>query len=337
MSALNALVIGGTGLISTGITQQLLARGARVTVYNRGLQQTVLPQGVRHIVGDRTDREAFLRAFEREMFDVVYDMIAYSPDQADDTARAFRGRCEHLLFCSSVVAYGPQAPPGVVVDERCPLEPANDYGRSKVACERTLQEAADGGAFQLTILRAGHTYGPGVAMDDQQEADSGTWDRVTRGLPVLVAGDGLGLWQSTHRDDCARLFAYAALNPKTYGQAYNATHDRVFTWRDYYREVARALDRRANVIFVPTRWLIAQDPERFDFLAQISRFHCAFSSEKARRDVPEFRPGITLEAGARQTFADMRARGAWRDSEQDVAYQQMVDRALSMGLEIEEL
>jgi uncharacterized protein YbjT (DUF2867 family) len=136
--------------------------------------------------------------------------------------------------------------------------------------------AAEGGAFEVTILRPGHTYGPGSAMDDQQESDSGTWDRVARGLPVLVAGDGLGLWQWTHRDDCALLFAHAALNPKTYGQTYNATRDEVLTWRDYYREIARALDTRAKVVFVPARWLLAQAPERFSFLAQIAQFHCAY-------------------------------------------------------------
>ena len=30
------LIIGGTGLISTGITRQLVARGDEVTLYNRG-------------------------------------------------------------------------------------------------------------------------------------------------------------------------------------------------------------------------------------------------------------------------------------------------------------
>lgn len=335
-SMLTALIVGGTGLISTGITRHLLARGAKVTMYNRGLSQPIVPTGVRHMVGDRADREAFVQAFERERFDVVFDMIAYTPEHAEDSVRAFRGRCEQLVFCSSAVTYGAKVPPQVLVDERWPLEPVCDYGRNKVACEITLQRAAEAGAFALTIMRPGHTYGPGGAMDDQQGSDGATWDRVARGQPVLVAGDGLGLWQSTHRDDCGLLFAHAALNPKTYGQVYNATRDEVFTWRGYYREVARALDARARVIFVPARWLIAQDPERFSFLAQISQFHCAYSSAKARADVPEFRARIGLEAGARETFADMRARGAWRDSAEDPGYQRIVERALALGLEIEE-
>jgi len=333
---LSALIVGGTGLISTGITRHLLARGAKVTMYNRGVSQPIVPTGVRHIVGDRADREAFVQTFERERFDVVFDMICYSPEDAEDSVRAFRGRCEQLVFCSSAVTYGAKVPPHVLVDEQWPLEPVCDYGRSKVACEVALQRAAEDGAFALTIMRPGHVYGPGGDMDDQQGSDGATWDRVARGQPVLVAGDGLGLWQSTHRDDCGRLFAYAALNPKTYGQAYNATRDEGLTWPGYYREVARALDALARVIFEPARWLIAQDPERFSFLTEISQFHNAYSSAKAKADVPEFRARIGLEAGARETFADVRARGAWRYSGEDPAYQRIVERALARGFEIEE-
>jgi len=110
----------------------------------------------------------------------------------------------------------------------------------------------------------------------------------------------------------------------------------VLTWRDYYREVARALDTRARVIFVPTAWLIVQDPKRFEFLAEISQFHGAYSSAKAKADVPEFRATIELEAGARETFADMRRRGAWRDSGADLPYQRIVERALALGFEIQD-
>jgi nucleoside-diphosphate-sugar epimerase len=196
--------------------------------------------------------------------------------------------------------------------------------------------AAERGAFQVTIARPGHTYGPGDSMNDQQENDSPTWDRVLRGLPVFCTGDGLGLWQSTHRDDVAMFFAHAALAPKTYGQAFNVMRDEVLTWRAYYREVARALDTRAELIFVPASWLIARDPQRFGFLADISQFHAAYSTTKAKAAVPEFRASIGLEAGAREVFADIRRRNAWPDSSADTKYQAMIDRALAHGFRVEE-
>jgi len=334
---LNALIVGGTGLISTGIVKHLLARGAQVTIYNRARRERSFSDEVRQIAGDRGDSEAFVATFAGQRFDVVYDMICFSPAEAEASVRAFSGRCEQFVFCSTVCTYSVETPPGVLIDETWPLEPVSEYGRNKVLCEQRFQRAAESGAFQLTVARPSHTYGPGSSLIDQQEFDSGTWDRIARGLPVLVAGDGLGLWQSTHRDDCAKFFAYAALATNTFGQAYNVTRDEVLTWRNYYREVARALDARPKLIFVPARWLVAQDPRRFAFLAETTQFHGAYSSAKAKAHVPEFRATIELEAGARETFADMRRRGAWRDSATDLAYQRLVERALGLGFEVQEL
>jgi nucleoside-diphosphate-sugar epimerase len=326
------LVVGGTGLISTGIVKALLGRGASVTVYNRGRTKGPLPAGVDVITGDRSDRAAFERAFERARFDVVIDMICFTPDDARSTIRAFGGRCEQLELCSTVCTYGAKISPSVLIDETFPQEPVTQYGRDKVASERICAEAAAAGAFALTIVRPSHTYGPGGPLIDQLEFHPSAWDRILRGLPVLVAGDGLGLWQSTHRDDCGKFFAHAALNPKTYGEAYNTTRDEVLTWRDYYRSAAAALDRRATLVSVPAQWLFRRAPDRFGFLNEITQFHGAYSSAKAKAHVPEFRAVIGFEEGARETFADMRRRQAFRDSTEDDEYQRLIDEALAFGI-----
>ena len=49
------LIIGGTGLISTGITRFLVEHGDDVTIYNRGKQNTDVPESVKKIIGDRKD------------------------------------------------------------------------------------------------------------------------------------------------------------------------------------------------------------------------------------------------------------------------------------------
>src|SRR6185436_6743271 len=123
-----------------------------------------------------------------------------------------------------------------LVDEDWPQRPITEYGRNKVACQRLFLEAGVAGRFAATIFRPSNTYGPGAPLIDQLEGSGPTWDRVLRGQLVLIADGGVALWQSTHRDDCGLLFALAALEPRTYGQCYNATRDRVFTWRDYYRQ-----------------------------------------------------------------------------------------------------
>ena len=330
---MRVLIIGGTGLISTGIVKHLLARGADITMFNRSQTERRFPDSVKRITGDRNDFEAFEARFANERFDVVIDMICYMPGQAESAARAFAGRCKQFMFCSTVCTYGVNVPRSVLVDETFTQQPISDYGNSKLWCEQTFMQAHADGKFNATIIRPSCTYGEGGRLIDNLEFEPVAWDRIEKNKPVLCAGDGLGLWVGTHRDDVGTFFAYGALNPKTYGQAYNATGDDHVTWRQWYRRVANVLERDVQLLFMPAAWIVNHDPTRFTLLAEITQFHGAYSSEKARRDVPEFKPQIAFEDGAKRTLDDVRARGAWRGSDGDELYQSMVDKALAAGVE----
>ena len=76
------------------------------------------------------------------------------------------------------------------------------------------------------------------------------------------------------------------MNPNTYGQCYNATRDRIFTWLDYFQEAGAALGKKPQIIFMPAAWIIAQDPGRFSLLREISQFHGAYTSEKSALRCP---------------------------------------------------
>ncbi|MBV8780594.1 MAG: NAD-dependent epimerase/dehydratase family protein [Phycisphaerae bacterium] len=331
---MNALVLGGTGLISTGIVKHLLARDANLTVFNRGQRASTLSPEVKQIHGNRDDLQQ-LKSLGR--FDVVIDMICFRPEQAQIDLAAFTGQCDHFIFCSTVCTYGVKVPPGVLVDETFPQEPISDYGRNKLACEKLFLQAYEQKQLNVTIIRPSHTYGPGSPMIDQLDFDASSWDRIERGQPVLCGGDGLGLWVSTHRDDCGKLFAYGALNPKTFGQCYNATRDQQFTWADLYRQTAAAMGKPADVLFMPSAWIIGHDPQRFGLLREITQFHGAYSSTKAKRDVPEFTCKIDYPNGAADTLEDIRRRGAWKDSSKDELYQRMVEKAIDMGIQPQRL
>jgi len=329
---MRVLIIGGTGLISRGIVKHLLARAAEVTVFNRAQREDTLPGDVKRHTGDRNQFVDFERQFAATRFDAVIDMICFTPEQADSVVRAFGGRCEQFIFCSTVCTYGTKMPPQVLVDESFPQEPISGYGRNKLACEQIFRRAHEERRFQVTIVRPSSTYGAGAPLIDNLEPNAKAWDRIERGQPVLCAGDGLGLWQSTHRDDCGKFFAYATLNSRTYGQDYNATRDEVLIWREYHRQAAAALGRTAQLIFMPAAWIVRHDPQRFGLLHEITQFHGAYNSSKARRDVPEFVCEIDLTTGARETFTDLRRRGVWRDSQADALYQSMVNEALAQGV-----
>ncbi len=328
---MKVLILGGTGLISTGIVKHLLARKANISILNRAQRENTLPPEITQITADRSDFSA-LESAASQNFDVVIDMICFNPDQAEADLRAFTQRCHHFIFCSTVCTYGTKIPPTVLIDESFPQQPISDYGKNKLACEQIFLRAHHDQKLNTTIIRPSSTYGPGGHLIDNLEFNPASWDRIERNLPVLCAGDGLGLWVSTHRDDVGKLFAYAALNPKTYGQSYNATRDQNFTWRDLYQQAASTLGKPANLLFMPAQWIIDHDPKRFNLLKEITQFHGAYSSQKAKRDVPEFRCEIDYRQGAKQTLEDLKRRNAWRDSTADNLYQSMIDKALSLGI-----
>ncbi len=328
---MRVLIIGGTGLISVGVVRHLLQRSAQVTMLNRGQRGGEIPPGVEVLRADRDDEAAMTAAIGGRRFDTIIDMVCYRPQQAEMAVRLFAGRCTQYIFCSTVCTYGVKIAPGVLIDETFPQEPTTGYGREKMEAEKVFLRAGAQGAFAATIIRPSHTYGPGGPLIDQLEFNPVAWDRIERGLPVLCAGDGLGLWQSTHRDDVGKMFAHAVLEPRTYGQDYNAVRDEVFTWRDYYRQVGEALGKPARLLFMPAEWIVRHDRNRFNFLDCLTRYHGAYSAAKARRDVPAFCCTIGFTEGAAETLADLRRRGAIRPS--DDAYQAIVDAAIAFGTE----
>jgi nucleoside-diphosphate-sugar epimerase len=329
---MRVLIIGGTGLISRGVIRHLLARSAEVAMLNRGRRLEGFEfKDVEQISLDRENLPEFERVGQRN-FDVVIDMICFTPAQAEMDVRAFGGRCGHFIFCSTVCTYGTKIPGGVLVDETFKQEPISEYGRNKLAAETVFRAAHAKGTMPCTIIRPSHTYGPDIPLIDNLEPDPVAWDRIQRGLPILCAGDGLGLWVTTDRDDCGKLFAYAAMNPQTFGQDYNATRDHVFTWRDYLAEVGAALGKAVHVLFMPADWIVSHDPRRFNLLKEITQFHGAYDSSKARRDVPQFNCEIDFVRGATRTLDERRHRKLWRSCENDPVYESMIQKALSLGI-----
>ena len=327
------LILGGTGLISVGIVKHLLAGMHEVTMVNRGKRENVLPSEVSIIHADRSNPMELENAVEGKKWDVVIDMICFTPAQAEQDVLLFARKCDHFIFCSTVCTYGVKIPNSIIIDETFPQEPISGYGKNKLLCEKIFLQAHAEAKFNVTIIRPSHTYGPGSQLIDNLEPDSVAWDRIEKGKPVICAGDGMGLWVSTYRDDVGKLFAGACLNDQTYGQCYNATRETVLTWREYYRQVSYAVGKRAKVLFLPASWIIQRDPKRFGLLAEITQFHGAYTSAKARRDVPIFDCVTELRDGAEKTLLDQRRRGAWRNSDNDETYEAMVATALSIGVE----
>jgi len=325
---MKVLIIGGTGLISTPITQMLIDRGDEVTLFNRGQRTARMAHFSGHVRELRGDRRAFgtfeAQVREAGMFDCVIDMIGFHPDEVESAVRAFRGRCGQYIFCSTVDVY---ARPSFhhPYREGGPLHALSDYGREKIACERILMEAHDDRAFPVTLLRPAHTYDDTGIIHHSLGRSTALLDRIRRGRPVIVHGDGQSLWVSAHAIDVAGGFVGAIGNTRAYGRGYHLPGEEWLTWDGYHRVIADALGvTLPELVHIPTDLLARLAPGRSGVCEVNFQYPNIFDVSAAREDLG-YRYTVPVARGFGRIVAHLEATGGITDSDAEPYYDQIID------------
>lgn len=305
-------IVGGTGNISTSITRLLLAQGHDVTVYNRG-QRGGVPEGARVLAGDRQDRAAFEAVMQAERFDAAIDMICFTAEDAASSVRAFRG-VGHFVQTSTVCTYGIQYD-YLPVTEDHPLRPITDYGRNKVAADAVFMAAYYTEGFPVTIIKPSTTFGPQWNLLRQIAWEAAWVDRVRKGKPIAVCGDGSAIHQFLYVDDAALGFAGVLGKAHCLGQTYNLVRHGFTCWADYHCTAMQVLGREVELVGVPLATLLAADVPNVGICKEIFAHNTYYSCEKMMRDVPEFRPQISLADAMTRVLDAMDRHGRVPDSD----------------------
>jgi nucleoside-diphosphate-sugar epimerase len=295
-------IVGGTGNISESIVKLLLAQGHEVVCINRGSSGTV-PEGVRCIKMDRHDHGKFEKTMQAERFDAAIDMICFTAEDASSSLRAFRG-VGVFVHCSTVCTYGIKYD-WLPATEDHPLRPISDYGRNKVAADEFYLEAHSREKFPVVIIKPSTTYGPRLGLLRQVSWDFSWLDRIRKGKPIIVCGEGNAIHQFLHVDDAALGFAGVLNNPNCIGQTYNLVRRECITWADYHRTAMKVIGREVELVGIPFAKLTSFDIPNFGITEDIFAHHVFYSPEKLMRDVPGFQPRITLEAGMTRVLASL--------------------------------
>jgi nucleoside-diphosphate-sugar epimerase len=229
--------------------------------------------------------------------------------------RAFRG-VKQFVQCSTVCTYGVEYD-WLPVTEDHPLRPITDYGRGKVAADAVFLRAYYENGFPATIIKPSTTYGPRMGLLRQVAWEFGWIDRVRKGKPILICGDGKALHQFLHVDDAALAFAGVLGKAQCIGQTYNMVRRGFVTWEQYHRLAMKVLGREVELVGVPLNDLMALDAKRFDICNKIFGHNVYYGAERLFRDVPEFQPCVSLEDGVRRVLEAMDHEGRIPDSDKE--------------------
>ena len=306
---LRILVLGGTGVISSGVVRRAVEAGHEVTVLNRGLNRAGAvhepPAQVRTLVADLRNDASVRAAVGAEEFDVVASFLAFVPEHVRQDLDLFAGRTGQYVFISSASAY--QTPPArLPIVESTPLRnPFWQYSRDKIACEDLLVAEYRDKGLPVTIVRPSHTYDATLVPFD------GGWtviERMRRGLPVVVPGDGTSLWTLTHTRDFARAFVGLLGDPRTLGQAFHITADHGIPWNELYTTLGRAAGVEPSLVHVPSDRIAALDPEVGAGLLGDKAHSMVFDNSLVRSIVPGWHATTPFVQGAREIVE-------WHDAE----------------------
>ncbi|WEX91695.1 NAD-dependent epimerase/dehydratase family protein (plasmid) [Sinorhizobium garamanticum] len=202
-----ALVTGGSGYFGQVLTEQLLEQGTHVRVFDLNLPDFSHPN-LEFFKGTILDRNAVKQALSG--IDKVFHNIAQVPlakeidlfwsvnsggtqiivDEAVATG------IEKFVYTSSSAVFG--APELNPVTEKTEPNPAEDYGRAKLAGEFICKEAVQCHGLDVAIVRPRTVLGHGRLGVVQI-----LFDWIERGLDIPVLGGGNNKYQLVHSDDLA--------------------------------------------------------------------------------------------------------------------------------------
>jgi nucleoside-diphosphate-sugar epimerase len=282
-----------------------------VTCYNRSGDA---PEGARPMQGDRADRAAYEAAMQAAKFDAAIDMVAFHKDDAESNLRAFRG-IGQLVHCSTVCVYGIHYD-WLPATEDHPLRPISNYGRNKAASDAAYLKAYYEDGFPVTIIRPSTTHGPKQGLLRQIAREFSWLDRIRKGKPILMCGDGYALHSFLHVDDAGLGFAGVLGKEHCIGQVYNLVPRGHVTWADYHKTVMQVIGREVEQVGVPLADLKALDTPGLGICEEIFAHNVIYSAEKLFRDVPEFQPRYTLQMQIEDILPAMDADGRIPNSDE---------------------
>jgi nucleoside-diphosphate-sugar epimerase len=311
---MNVLFIGGTGIISTACTELAVARGLDVTLLNRSKRGPI--PGAKTITADLADPAGTARALSGKTWDSVVDFVSFTPADIENRLALFKGKVGQFVFISSASAY--QKPlTDYLVTESTPLaNPMWDYSRNKIACEELLNKAYRGDAFPITIIRPSLTFGNTcvpLAINSWLKSYTAI-DRMRKGQPVIIPGDGLTLWTITHNSDFAKGLIGLLGHPGSIGHPFHITSDEALTWNQIYELTAEAAGvARPKFVHIGSDFMAACIPEMTGTLLG-DKSNCAlFDNSKIRRFVPDFVATTRYREGIARTLAWFDADPARRE------------------------
>jgi UDP-glucose 4-epimerase len=310
----SVLVTGGAGFIGSHLVDRLLKRGARVVVVDNfflgkreNLEEARTSGGPLTIIHeDAADLPAMREILERHRVQDVFDLATKALEYSFDNPRgAFevntgvtltlaellrKGHYERLIHTSSSEAFGTAVTRPMTEDH--PRHPTTPYAAGKAAADMALHSYVKTFGLDVRVVRPFNNYGPRQNAGSYAGVVPKTMERLLRGEPPILHGDGSQGRDFVYVEDVAEGLLAVAECDAARGLELNLASGRETPIRELLETLCAIASFRGEWIREPRR---AADVDH----------HIGDASRLA--EVTGFRPPTTLAAGLERTWAWYRA------------------------------
>lgn len=309
---MKVLVTGGAGFIGSHLVDKLVEGGSEVRVLDdlssgqlEIIEDNVVGNRVEFVEGSVLDRKVVARAV-RNVDAVVhlaaivsvplsvlnpqwtYEVNVYGTKVLLD--QCVVNRVGSFVFASSCAVYGEAS--YVPIDEVHPTDPLSPYAEAKLAAEQMCIKGYCREGLRTSVLRLFNAYGLRQANNGYAGVISCFAERLTKGMPITIYGDGLQTRDFVHVSDVVQA-VWLSLNKSDSKGVFNIASGRPVRIRELADIMAKLLDlERPSIAF--------EKPREGD----IRNSHGDFSKAKKKLG---YRPRKDLQEGLSELLENMEA------------------------------
>lgn len=324
---LKALVTGANGFVGSHLVEGLLDKGYQVRCLVRKTSNKRWLSGleVEYTYADIAEKSSLKDALKG--IDFVFHVAgltkAKSRDEyfranAEGTKNLVEAcleenpRLQKFIYVGSQAAVGP-GDTKQPLNEEAPCRPVTYYGESKLEGERIVLQHIS--KLPVTVIRPPAVYGP-------RDSDMlGFFKVANKGFRISF-GRGESFLSLCYVKDLINGIILAAESPEASGKIYFIADDKIYSWREAFKIIAKVLNKRTIPLKIPKSLLffLAFISENFSkLLGRTAAFNTQKAKEITQRywglDISKakaelgFLPKYDLKRGAKETVRWYKEKG----------------------------
>jgi nucleoside-diphosphate-sugar epimerase len=298
------LLVGGTGVLSTAITQEALKNNIDVFMINRGRRMELIPESVHLLKADVKDEAKVGSLLENLYFDAVIDCICFTEKDIEYSFNLFKNKTNQYVFISSCAVYNTMACD--LCEEDSPkILPVWKYSVDKNRCEDLLKKLAHASNTNYTIIRPSVTYGNTRIPYGITPPYGYHWtiiERILNGKPIITWNNGKNRCNITHVDDFAVGIVGLLGNQQAYNEAFNVVGDETPSWKEVLDTLSGLLNMEIKTFDISSDYYAKEIPSKKGEILGGRSIDAINSNKKIKAIVQNFKQNITLKEGLKRTI-----------------------------------